>query len=116
MKYTSCFGWVIYFQLPYYLSNYQNEHKQQTVSHLAQVIRGHWVVESNNWQLDVTFGEDSVKTKEGSQALIMGKLRCFSMNLMRWSKKGLTNFQASIEKFTDSPDALISMLKQVNFL
>jgi predicted transposase YbfD/YdcC len=100
----------------YYLSNYQNEHKQQTVSHLAQVIRGHWVVESNNWQLDVTFGEDSVKTKEGSQALIMGKLRCFSMNLMRWSKKGLTNFQASIEKFTDSPDALISMLKQVNFL
>jgi predicted transposase YbfD/YdcC len=100
----------------YYLSNYQNKHKQYTVSHLAKVIRGHWVVESNNWQLDVTFGEDSVKTKEGCQALIMGKLRCFSMNLMRWSKKGLTNFQASIEKFTDSPDALISMLKQVNFL
>jgi len=99
----------------YYLSNYQHEHKQHTVSHLAKVIRGHWVVESNNWQLDVTFGEDSVKTKNGSQALIMGKLRCFSMNLIRWSKKGINNFQASIEKFTDSPDALISMLKQVNF-
>ncbi len=62
----------------YYLSNYQNEHNQHTVNHLANVIRGHWVVESNNWQLDVTFGEDSVKTKDGNQALIMGKLRCFS--------------------------------------
>jgi predicted transposase YbfD/YdcC len=100
----------------YYLSNYQNAHQQYTVDHLAKVIRGHWVVESNNWQLDVTFGEDSVKTKEGCQALIMGKLRCFSMNLIRWSKKGIKNFQATIEKFTDSPQALISMLKQVNFL
>jgi predicted transposase YbfD/YdcC len=100
----------------YYLSNYQNVHKQYTVSLLAKVIRGHWVVESNNWQLDVTFGEDSVRTKEGNQALIMGKLRCFSMNLIRWSKKGITNFQATIEQFIDSPATLISMLRQVNFL
>lgn len=100
----------------YYLSNYQNDHKEQAVNDLANAIREHWVVESNNWQLDVTFGEDSVKTKDGNQALIMGKLRCFCMNLIRWSKKGIKNFQATIEKFTDSPDTLISMLKQVNFL
>lgn len=100
----------------YYLSNYQYENKQYDIDHLAKVIRGHWVVESNNWQLDVTFGEDSVKTKHGNQALIMGKLRCFAMNLIRWSKKGVNNFQACIEKFTDSPESLISMLRQVNFL
>lgn len=100
----------------YYLSNNQNDHKQHTVNHLAKAIRGHWVVESNNWQLDVTFGEDSVRTKGGNQALIMGKLRCFAMNLIRWSKEGIKNFQATIEKFTDSPDNLISMLRQVNFL
>ncbi len=100
----------------YYLSNYQDNHEQKTVTCLAKAIRKHWVVESNNWQLDVTFGEDSVRTKEGKQALIMGKLRCFSMNLIRWSKKGINNFQATIEKFTDSPDTLISMLRQVNFL
>ena len=99
----------------YYLSNYQNN-KQHTVNNLAKVIRGHWVVESNNWQLDVTFGEDSVKTKNGCQALIMGKLRCFAMNLIRWSKKGTQNFQATIEKFIDSPESLVSMLRQVNFL
>jgi predicted transposase YbfD/YdcC len=100
----------------YYLSNYEDNRKQHTVNHLASVIRKHWVVESNNWQLDVTFGEDSVKTKEGNQALIMGKLRCFCMNLIRWSKRGIKNFQAIIEKFTDSPDTLIAMLRQVDFL
>jgi predicted transposase YbfD/YdcC len=100
----------------YYLSNYHDDQSQRMIDHLAKAIRGHWVVESNNWQLDVTFGEDSVKTKNGNQALIMGKLRCFAMNLIRWSKKGIKNFQATIEKFTDSPDTLVSMLKQVNFL
>jgi predicted transposase YbfD/YdcC len=45
----------------YYLSNYQNDNKQHTVKTLASAIRGHWRVESNNWQLDVTFGEDSVQ-------------------------------------------------------
>ncbi len=39
----------------------------------------------------------------------------FSMNLICWSKKGIKNFQATIENFTDSPQALISMLKQVDF-
>ena len=100
----------------YYLSNHPNDSKQYTVKTLAGAIRGHWSVESNNWQLDVTFGEDRVQVENGNQAQIMGKLRCFAMNLMRWSKTGTQNFQASIEKFTDSPESLISMLQQVNFL
>jgi predicted transposase YbfD/YdcC len=100
----------------YYLSNHPNDSKQYAVKTLASAIRGHWSVESNNWQLDVTFGEDRVQVENGNQAQIMGKLRCFAMNLMRWSKTGTQNFQATIEKFTDSPEALVSMLEQVNFL
>ena len=50
----------------------------------------------------MTFVEGLVKTKAGHQALIMDKLRCFAMNLIRWSKKGIKNFQATIEEFTDS--------------
>jgi len=49
-------------------------------------IRGHWSVESNNWQLDVTFDEDRVQVKNSNQARIIGKLRCFSMNILRWAK------------------------------
>lgn len=100
----------------YYLSNHANDRKQHTVNTLANAIRGHWSVESNNWQLDVTFGEDRVQVGHDNQAQIMGKLRCFAMNLIRWSKTGTQNFQATIEKFTDSPKDLISMLEQVNFL
>lgn len=95
----------------YYLSNYQNDNKQHTVKTLASAIRGHWSVESNNWQLDVTFGEDRAQVKHGNQAQIMGKLRCFAMNLLRWTKTGSKNLQASIEKFSDSPESLISMLE-----
>jgi predicted transposase YbfD/YdcC len=100
----------------YYVSNYRVENRQYVVEMLAHVVRRHWGVESNNWQLDVTFGEDRVQVKNGNQAQIMGKLRCLAMNLLRWSKMGEHNFQASIEKFMDSPEALFSMLKQVNFL
>lgn len=100
----------------YYLSNFQNDNPQQVVENLADTVRKHWGVESNNWQLDVTFGEDHIRVKNSNQSQIMGRLRCFSMNLLRWAKIGSKNFQASIEKFTDIPEALISMLKQVNFL
>jgi predicted transposase YbfD/YdcC len=100
----------------YYLSNHPNDSKQHAVKTLAGAIRGHWRVEPNNWQPDVTFGEGRVQVANGNQAQIMGKLRCFAMNLIRWSKTGTKNFQAAIEKFTDSPEALVSMLEQVNFL
>jgi len=38
------------------------------------------------------------------------------MNLLRESTPKIQNFQASIEKFIDSPDTFISTLRQVNFL
>ena len=103
-------------EFSFYLSNYQEASQQNTVETLANTIRKHWGVESNNWQLDVTFNEDRVRVKNGNQAQIMGKLRCFAMNLLRQSTSEVQNFQASIEKFVDSPEALISTLKQVNFL
>ena len=73
-------------------------------------------MESNDWQLDVTIGEDKILTKNGNQDQNMGKLRCFSMNLMRKSKTRMHNFQACIEKFMYSQDSLVSTLKQVSFL
>ncbi len=97
----------------YYISN-------QTVSsvkiglELADTIRKHWGVESNNWILDATFNEDKVQVKNGNQAQVLGKLRSFSLNILRWA--GAKNFQEKVEQFVDSPSTLISTLKQVNFL
>ncbi len=103
-------------EFSFYLSNYQEKTEQKTVEILVNTIRNHWSVESNNWQLDVTFNEDRVRVKQRNQAQIMGKLRCFAMNLLRESTPKIQNFQACIERFIDSPETLISTLRQVNFL
>ena len=100
----------------YYISNQvlNADAIQATANDLTQAVRRHWGVESDNWIRDVTFGEDRVKTKAGNQSQIMGRLRSLSIALIRKTKT--KNFQAAIEKFTDSVSALEAMLRQVNFL
>lgn len=99
----------------YYISN-QNLSKadQKGATELTQAIRKHWGVESNNWILDVTFNEDSVLTKAKNQAHILGRLRGFVLQILR--KVGEPNFQAAIEKYSDSTTKLETMLRQVKFL
>jgi predicted transposase YbfD/YdcC len=104
------------FETSYYVSNKVPEPStaRSLAGELAQAIRGHWGVESNNWIRDATFGEDGIKTKAGNQAQVMGLLRGLAIELVR--KTMPKNFQAAIDKFVDSPNALESMLLQVNFL
>ncbi|CAK0746363.1 Mobile element protein [Gammaproteobacteria bacterium] len=104
------------FETSYYISNQAIDvmTHEATVTELAQAIRKHWKVESNNWIRDVTFNEDKIKTKSGHQAQIMGRLRGFAIALLR--KASTKNFQASIDKFADSAADLESMLRQVKFL
>lgn len=70
--------------------------------------------DSVNWVRDVTFGEDSVKTKAGNQAQIMGSLHGLAIELIR--KTSPKNFKAAIEKFSDVPGYLESILLRVKFL
>lgn len=100
----------------YYLSNYNDSSCKNVCAELTTAVRKHWGVESNNWQHDVTFNEDNVRVSDGNQAQILSKLRTFAMNLLRIQKKNTHNFQALIEQFTDIPNSLVSMLRQVNFL
>ena len=69
---------------------------------------------SDDWIRDVTFKEDSIKTKAGNQAQVMGLLHGLAIELIRktWPK----NFQSAIEKFMDSAHALESCFLQVKFL
>ena len=100
----------------YYISN-QAIHDTQpevTVAELAQAVRNHWGVESDNWIRDVTFKEDKVKTNSGKQGQIMGRLRSLGMALIR--KTSPKNFQAAVDKFADSFPALEVMLRKVKFL
>lgn len=100
----------------YYLSNYNDSSCTNVCAELTTAVRKHWGVESNNWQHDVTFNEDNVRVSNGNQAQILSKFRTFVMNLLRIQKKDTHNFQALIEKFTDIPNSLVTMLCQANFL
>ena len=100
----------------WYISNcpIDLKNESQTATEMAQVIRNHWGVESDNYIRDKTFKEDDVKTKNGNQGQIMGRLRGLGMWLIRKTKTN--NFQAKMEEFTDCPNTLVSMLKSQNFL
>ena len=100
----------------YYITNYNPSAHQNVSSELMKAVRKHWGVESNNWQLDVTFNEDNVCVSNGNQAQVLSTLRSFAMNLLRISSYKKQNFQAVIEKFSDIPDSLVVMFRQVNFL
>jgi len=86
----------------YYVSNPPLEPAaaQPLVEELAQAVRRHWGVESNNWIRDATFKEDGIKTKAGNQAQVMGLLRGLAIELIR--KSSPKNFQAALENFADS--------------
>lgn len=104
------------FETSYYVSNSTLETgtANALLQELAQAIRQHWGVESNNWIRDSSFKEDYIKTKAGNQAQVMALLRGLAIELIR--KSYPKNFRAAIDKFADSITALEAMLLQVNFL
>ena len=55
--------------------------------HMGTVVRGHWGVENGlHWSLDVAFGEDQARMREGNSAENFSILRRISLNLIRQDK------------------------------
>ncbi len=99
----------------FYLSNQKFPEAQPSQGReLFDAIRGHWRVESDNWVRDVTFQEDSVRTKSGNQAQVMAGLRTLAMRLFRKAK--ILNMMAALDNFCDSNKLLEEFLKRVGFL
>jgi predicted transposase YbfD/YdcC len=62
----------------YYLSSLKDTEQ------LAQAIRNHWAIEnSQHWVLDVQFGEDDNRAREGNSAANLGLIRRAALNLLR---------------------------------
>jgi len=49
----------------------------------ARAVRGHWVVESFHWHLDVTFREDSCQVIDKRAALNLNILRKFAISILK---------------------------------
>ena len=53
------------------------------VEEVSRAVRGHWMVESYHWHLDVTFREDSNQTIEKQAAFNLNILRKLAINVLR---------------------------------
>ncbi len=102
-------------EISYYINNKSVDSTElQTSKNLIKAVKEHWGVESNNWILDSTFDEDKIKIKSGNQAQIIGRLRGLCADLIR--RSGASNIKAAIERYADSNQFLVKLLKQVKFL
>ena len=58
--------------------------------YIAKAMRGHWSVENNgHWMLDVYFGEDASRIREGHAAKNMAIIRRLCLNITRHAQKTL---------------------------
>jgi len=66
----------------YYISS-----RLADAEHMGTVVRGHWGVENGlHWSLDVAFGEDQARMREGNSAENFSILRRIALNLIRQDK------------------------------
>lgn len=53
------------------------------VTQIARAIRGHWMVESYHWHLDVTFREDDNHTLEKQAAFNLNIIRKLALSILK---------------------------------
>lgn len=62
----------------YYISSHAG-----TAQELAGLIRGHWGIESMHWVLDVVFGEDDSRVREGHAGANLAMIRKVALALLK---------------------------------
>lgn len=73
----------------YYISS-----RQADAGYLGPAVRGHWGVENNlHWSLDVAYGEDQARMREGNSAENFSILRRITLNLIRLDKARKTGIK-----------------------
>jgi predicted transposase YbfD/YdcC len=74
---TQCHGKVTS-DVRYYISS-----REPKVNEFARSTRGHWSIESMHWILDVVFGEDASRIRNGEGTENFGFLRKFVLSLLK---------------------------------
>ena len=58
------------------------------IEEAERAVRGHWMIESYHWHLDVTFREDGNHTLEKQAAYNLNIIRKLAMNILKISEIG----------------------------
>jgi predicted transposase YbfD/YdcC len=67
---------------------------------IARAIRGHWMVESYHWHLDVTFREDANHTLEKQAAYNQNILRKLALNVLKIYQAGKKRMSIKMKRFS----------------
>ena len=72
------------------------------VKEIARAVRGHWMVESYHWHLDVTFREDDNHTLEKQAAFNQNILRKLALNVLKIFQVGEKPLSLKMKRFSIS--------------
>lgn len=78
----------------YFISSLPEDAKE-----IARAIRGHWMVESYHWHLDVTFREDDNRTIEKQAAFNLNILSKFAINVLKIFETGKKSMSLKMKRF-----------------
>jgi predicted transposase YbfD/YdcC len=70
------------------------------VNEVARAIRGHWMVESHHWHLDVTFREDDNHTFEKQAAFNLNILKKLAIGVLKVYDSGKKNMSLRMKRFS----------------
>jgi predicted transposase YbfD/YdcC len=70
------------------------------VKEIARAIRGHWMVESYHWHLDVTFREDDNRTIEKQAAFNLNILRKLALTVLKLYETGKKTMSLRSKRFS----------------
>lgn len=70
------------------------------IEEAARAVRGHWMVESYHWQLDVTFREDGNHTLEKQTAYNLNIIRKLSLNILKLIEVGSKSLSLKKKRYT----------------
>ena len=69
------------------------------VNEVARAIRGHWMVESHHWHLDVTFREDDNHTIEKQAAFNLNILKKLAIGVLKVFDTGKKNMSLRMKRY-----------------
>ena len=70
-----------------------------TIEEASYAVRGHWIVESYHWHLDVTFREDGNQTLEKQAAYNLNIMRKLSLNILKLIELGSKPFSLKKKRY-----------------
>ena len=72
----------------------------QDENEISRAIRGHWMVESYHWHLDVTFREDDNRTLEKQAAFNLNIMKKLAINILKVIDVGSKTLSLAKKRFT----------------